>query len=157
IGHTVGLAARVEQLAAPGTVYLTEHTARLVDGFFTLRDRGAPPLKGVSVPVQVYELLGHGALATRLDAAPRPRFSRLVGREPELARLWRILERALAGDGQAVGVVGDGGVGKSRVCVEFVERCRAQGVAVHEAHCPAHGVGVPLLPVRELLRSCLGL
>jgi len=157
VGHTVGLAARMEQLAAPGTVCLTEHTARLVEGFFTLRDRGTPPMRGVSVPVRVYELEGVGPLRTRLDASRRRGFSRLVGREEELAWLAAILELAVAGDGQVVGVVGDAGVGKSRVCLEFVERCRAQGIAVHEAHCPSHGAAVPLLPIRELVRSCLTL
>src|SRR5256712_3872234 len=157
VGHTVGLAARMEQLAAPGTVYLTEHTARLVEGFFTLRDRGTPPMRGVSVPVRVYELEGVGPLRTRLEASRRRGFSRLGGRGEELAWLAAILERTMAGDGQLVGVVGDAGVGKSRVCLEFVERCRAQGIAVHEAHCPSHGAAVPLLPIRELVRSCLAL
>jgi class 3 adenylate cyclase len=155
LGHTVGLAARMEQLAAPGTIYLTEHTARLVEGFFTLRDQGTPAMKGVTTPVRVYELVGPGALRSRLDASRRRGFSRLVGREAELARLWRLVEQAIAGDGQVAGVVGDAGVGKSRVCLEFVERCRAQGIGVHEAHCPAHGA-VPLLPIRELLQSLLG-
>jgi class 3 adenylate cyclase len=157
LGHTVGLAARMEQMAAPGTIYLTEHTARLVEGFFTLRDRGTPPMKGVSAPVRVYELVGPGSLRTRLDVSRRRGFTRLVGREAELAELWRALERALAGEGDAVGVAGDAGVGKSRVCLEFALRCRAQGIAVHEAHCPAHGATVPLLPIRALLRSLLGL
>src|SRR5207245_8068291 len=57
-GHAVGLAARMEQVAAPGTVYVSEHTARLVEGFFTLRDHGTPPMKGVSTPVRVFELGG---------------------------------------------------------------------------------------------------
>jgi predicted ATPase len=157
LGHTVGLAARMEQLAAPGTVYVTEHTARLVEGFFALHDRGTPAMKGVSAPVRVYELGGPGTLKTRLDVSRRRGFSRLVGREGELARLWRALERALANDGTVVGVVGDAGVGKSRVCFEFVERCRAQGVAVHEAHCPTHGAALPFLAVRDLVRSLLGL
>jgi class 3 adenylate cyclase len=157
LGHTVGLAARMEQMAAPGTVYLTEHTARLVDGFFTLRDVGTPAMKGVSVPVRVYELVAPGSVRTRLEASRRRGFSRLVGREGELARLWRVLEEAVAGRGQVVGMVGDAGVGKSRLCLEFVERCRAQGIAVHEAHCPAHGAGVPLLPIRQLVRSLLAL
>ncbi len=157
LGHTVGLAARMEQMAAPGTVYLTEHTARLVEGFFTLRGHGTPPMKGVSAPVRVYELVGPGAVRTRLDASRRRGFSRLVGREAELAKLWRILEQALGAGGQVVGVAGDGGVGKSRVCLEFVERCRAQGIAVHEGHCPAHGAAVPLLPIRDLLRSGFGI
>jgi class 3 adenylate cyclase len=157
LGHTVGLASRVEQMATPGTIYLTEYTARLVEGFFTLHDRGTPSMKGVSLPVRVYELAGTGAFRTRLDVSRRRGFSRLVGREAELAKLWRILEDALAGRGQVAGVVADGGVGKSRLCLEFVERCRAQGIAVHEAHCPAHGTAVPLLPIRELVRSCFGL
>jgi len=157
LGHTVGLAARVEQMAAPGTVYVTEHTARLVEGFFTMRDRGTPPMKGVSTPVRVYELVGPGALRTRLDVSRQRGFSRLVGREAELASLWRLVEKALAANGQVVGVVGDAGVGKSRVCLELVSRCRAQGIAVHEAHCPAHGTAVALLPIRELVRDCLGL
>jgi class 3 adenylate cyclase len=157
LGHTVGLAARVQQMAAPGTAWVTEHTARLVEGFFAMRDRGTPAMKGVSASVRVFELAGTGALRTRLDLSRRRGFSRLVGREAELARLWRLLEEALAADGRVVGVVGDAGVGKSRVCLEFVERCRAQGIAVHEAHCPAHGAAVPLLPIRELVRDCLAL
>src|SRR5213083_116582 len=82
-GHTVGLAARMEQMAQPGTVYVSEHTARLVEGFFTLRDQGTPALKGVSTPVRVFALLGVGPLRTRLDAASVLGFSRLVGREEE--------------------------------------------------------------------------
>jgi class 3 adenylate cyclase len=157
LGHTVGLAARMEQMAAPGAVYLTEHTARLVEGWFTLRDVGTPPMKGVSVPVRVYELVAPGLVRTRLEASRRRGFSRLVGREGELARLWRVLDDVVAGKGQVVGMVGDAGVGKSRLCLEFIERCRAQGIAVHEAHCPAHGAGVPLLPIRQLVRGLLAL
>jgi len=157
VGHTVGLAARMEEMAAPGTAYLTEHTARLVEGFFVLRDRGSPPMKGVSAPVRVYELEGIGPLRTRLDVSRRRGFSRLVGREEELAWLGAILARTIAENGAVVGIVGDAGVGKSRVCLEFVERCREQGIAVHEAHCPSHGAAVPLLPIRELVRSCLAL
>jgi class 3 adenylate cyclase len=157
LGHTVGLAARMEQMAAPGTIFLTEHTARLVEGFFTLRDHGTPAMKGVTTPVEVYELLGPAGLRTRLDVSRRRGFSRLVGREAELARLWEALEEASTGRSRTVGVVGEAGVGKSRVCLEFVERCRAQGIAVHEAHCPAHGAAVPLIPMRELVRSLLDL
>ncbi len=157
LGHTVGLAARMEQMAAPGTVYLTEHTARFVDGWFRLRDMGTPAMKGVTAPVRVYELVAPGSVRTRLEASRRRGFSRLVGREGELARLWRVLDDVVAGSGQVVGMVGDAGVGKSRLCLEFIERCRAQGITVHEAHCTAHGAGVPLLPIRELVRSLLAL
>ncbi len=157
VGHTVGLAARMEEIAAPGTTYLTEHTARLVEGFFVLRSRGTPPMKGVSATVEVYELEGVGPLRTRLDVSRRRGFSRLVGREEELAWLSAILERTIAGNGAVVGVVGDAGVGKSRVCLEFVEHCRGRGIAVHEAHCPSHGAAVPLLPIRDLVQSCLAI
>jgi len=156
-GHCVGLAARVEQLAPPGTVLLTEHTARLVEGFFTLGDLGARELKGVRDMVRVFELQGIGPVRTRLEAAGRRGLSRLIGREAELASLESILARAADWNGQVVGIVGDAGVGKSRLCLEFVERCRAGGIAVYEVHCPAHGATVPWLATRELLRSCLGL
>jgi adenylate cyclase len=156
-GHSVGLAARMAQLATPGTVCLTEQTAALVDGFFTLADRGATTMKGVSAPVHVFELREVGPVRTRLEASALRGFSRLVGREGELAWLETILEAANESNGQVVGVVADAGVGKSRLCLEFVARCRARGITVHEAHCPAHGSTVPLLPIRDLLRSVLGL
>jgi class 3 adenylate cyclase len=156
-GHCVGLAARVERLAAPGTVLITQHTARLVEGFFAFADLGARELKGVREMVRVFELQGIGAVRTRLEAAGRRGLSCLIGREAELAWLEGLLARAADWNGQVVGIVGDAGVGKSRVCLEFVERCRAAGVAVYEVHCPAHGATVPWLAARELLRSCLGI
>jgi class 3 adenylate cyclase/tetratricopeptide (TPR) repeat protein len=155
-GHTVGLAQRMEQRAAADSAYLTEHTARLVEGYFELRDLGAFDLKGASAPVTVYELLGVGALRSRLDHSRARGFSRFVGRSDELAVLEAALSRALEGRGGAVGVVAEAGVGKSRLCLEFVEQCRARGLAVYEAHCPSHGRVVPLLPILELLRGYFG-
>ena len=156
-GHSVGLAARVQQLAAPGAVLLTEHTARLVEGFFALADLGLHAVKGVSVPVRVFELRGIGPLRTRLEASGLRGLSRLIGREAELAWLDSILARPMESKGQVIGVVGEAGVGKSRLCAEFIERCRARGVAVFEVHCPAHGATVPWLAIRELLRSYFAL
>ena len=152
-GHSVGLAARIQQMAAPRTVYLTEHTARLVEGFFILRDHGTPAMKGVTTPIRIFELTGVGPLRTRLDASGVRGFSRLVGRDEDLSWLEGILARAVESNGQIAGIVGDAGVGKSRLCLEFVNRCRDRRISVHEAHCPAHGSTVPLLPIRELLRS----
>jgi class 3 adenylate cyclase len=156
-GYCVGLAARMEQLAAPGTVLLAEATARLVEGFFALADLGPRSIKGVKAPVRVFELKGHGAVRTRLDAAGLRGLSRLIGREAELVWLDGILSRAIESDGQVVGVVGDAGVGKSRLCLEFIQRCRLRGVAAYEVHCPEHGASVPWLAIRELLRSYFGL
>jgi predicted ATPase len=93
---------------------------------------------------------------TRLEAARSRGFSRFVGRADEMSALELALEHASAGHGQVLGVVGEAGVGKSRLCLEFVERCRAKGLPVYEAHCPAHGRMLPFLPFLELLRAYFG-
>jgi class 3 adenylate cyclase len=95
-GHTVGLAQRMEQRAAADSAYVTEHTARLVQGYFALRDLGAFDLKGVSAPVTVYELTGVGALRSRLDRSRARGFSRFVGRADEQAVLETALNRSLS-------------------------------------------------------------
>jgi class 3 adenylate cyclase/tetratricopeptide (TPR) repeat protein len=156
-GHTVGLAQRTEQLAEPGKIYLSEHTARLVTGFFRLRDLGRLTVKGVAEPVRVHELEGTGALRTRLDVSRARGFSRFVGRADEMAALEAALERALAGNGQVIAVVAEPGIGKSRLCFEFLERCRRRGLATHEAHGVAHGKLIPFLPILDMLRSYFGI
>jgi class 3 adenylate cyclase/tetratricopeptide (TPR) repeat protein len=156
-GHTVGLAARMEQLAGPDRTYLTEHTAALVSGFFALRDLGRFELKGVREPIRVYELEGLGPIRTRLEASRARGFSRFVGREEEMKVLEAALARALAGAGQVVGIVGEAGVGKSRLGYELAERCRARGVRFMEAHAPSHGKVIPLLPWIDLYRSYFGI
>ena len=152
-GHTVGLAARMEQLATPATAYLTEHAAKLVSGFFRLRDLGPFDLKGVSTPVRVYELEGVGALHTPLEVSRSHGFSRFVGRSAELASLEAALLRALDGNGRVVGIVGEPGVGKSRLCQEFVERCQGRGISVYGGHGVSHGKAIPYVPILELFRG----
>src|SRR5206468_11428999 len=116
--------------ATPDQVYLTENSAKLVSGFFRLRDLGPFELKGVSAPVRVYELEGVGALHTPLEVSRSRGFSRFVGRVDEMASLEAALSRALDGNGQVVGIVGEPGVGKSRLCFEFLEGCRERGLAI---------------------------
>jgi len=152
-GTTVGLAQRMEQLAEPGTVYVTEHTARLVSGFFRLEELGPFRVKGVREPVRVYELGGVGPLRTPLERARARGFSRFVGREDEMATL----EGATARGGEVVAVLADAGTGKSRLCHELAERTRARGIAVHAAHCVAHGKMLPFLPIRMLLHAYFGI
>src|SRR5215467_4931747 len=118
-GHTVGLAQRTEQLAEAGRTYLTEHTAALVGGYFRLRDLGAFALKGVRHPVHIHELEGAGASRTRLDVARARGFSRFVGRDDEMAAVETAMARAFDGQGRVIGVVGEPGVGKSRLCHEL--------------------------------------
>src|SRR5262245_39932447 len=156
-GHTVGLAQRTEQLAEAGRTYLTEHTAALVGAYFRLRDLGAFTLKGVRHPVHIHELEGAGASRTRPDVAPARGFPRFVGPAAEMAAVEAAMARAFDGQGRVIGVVGEPGVGKSRLCHELTERARAQGVRVHTAHCVAHGKMIPFLPVLELMRDFFGL
>ncbi len=157
IGHTVGLAQRMESLAEPGRAYLTEHTAALVGGFLDLDDLGEFEIKGASKPVDVFRLMGVGAARSRLDLARDRGFSRFIGREEEMRELQLALERAQAGDGGGVGIVAEPGVGKSRICHEFAERCRAEGLEVFEAQAQSHGTSSPYLPVLQMLRSFFGI
>ena len=157
IGHTVGLAQRMEALAEPGKAYLTEHAAKLARGYLDLRDLGEFEIKGASRPVQVFELAGVGEARSRLDLARERGFSRFVGRERELARLEEALARAHAGEAAAVGVVAEPGIGKSRLYLEFVERCRSDGVEVFQAQGQAHGKAIPFMPILQMLRSFFGI
>jgi class 3 adenylate cyclase/tetratricopeptide (TPR) repeat protein len=157
IGHTVGLAARMEQLAEPGQALLTAHTARLVTGFFALRDLGAAQVKGVREPLRIYVLEAGGRLQTRFDLARARGLSRFVGRDAELATLEAALAEAVAGRGQVIAIAADPGVGKSRLCYEFGARCRARGITVFEAHGLAHGKAIPLLPWLEFMRGAFGI
>jgi class 3 adenylate cyclase/tetratricopeptide (TPR) repeat protein len=157
VGHTVGLAQRMESLAEPGRAYLTEQTAKLVAGYLDLDDLGEFDVKGVSEPVRVHALAGAGGARSRLDISQARGFTRFVGREDELATLQAALEQSRDGSGVVVGVVGEAGVGKSRLCHEFVERCRRQGIPVYEAQGQAHGSAIPFLPVLQMMRSYFGI
>ena len=156
-GHTVGLAQRMEQLAPPDGITLSQHTQKPIDGFFALRALGPVPVKGVREPVGVFVLEGVGSHRTRLDTSRARGLSRFVGRSGEMEALESALARSLEGSGRVAAVVGEAGVGKSRLCAEFVERCRARGLIVYEAHCPAHGKTIPYLPLLELLRNLFGI
>ncbi len=157
IGHTVGLAQRMEALAEPGKAYLTEAAAELAHGFFELEDLGEFEIKGASRPIRVFELAGVGAARSRLDLSRERGFSRFVGREEEMAMLTESLERAKAGDGRVVGIVAEPGVGKSRLCHEFAERARGSGIEVFEAQAQAHGREIPFMPVLQMLRAYFGI
>jgi class 3 adenylate cyclase/tetratricopeptide (TPR) repeat protein len=157
IGHTVGLAQRMEQLAEPGKAYLTDATAQLAAGFVELRDLGEFEVKGVSGRPRVHELTGVGTVRTRLDVSRARGFSRFVGRDEEMKVLEEALQRGHTGEGQVVGIVGEPGVGKSRLCAEFVQRCRARGIGVYQAQAQAHAKNVAFLPVLQFLREYFGI
>jgi class 3 adenylate cyclase len=150
-GETVGLAARLQQLARPGHIAVSDGVARIVDGYFELAELGVHELAGIPEAVQVFDLVGRGALRTRLDLAAARGLSSLVGRDAALASLEAAFENAALRQGLCVGIEGEAGVGKSRICREFADRCRTRRAPVFEAHCPAHGSTLPGLAVRELL------
>ena len=152
-GHTVGLAQRMEQLAEPGKAYLTEHTAKLVEGYLATTDLGEFQVKGSSEPLRVYELTGVGAARGRLDVSRARGFSRFVGRDDELRVLDGALEEAVAGRPQVIGIVGEAGVGKSRLCDMFAQRCRAKGFPVYNTTGQAHAKSIPMLPIFQLMRA----
>ena len=157
IGHTVGLAQRMEALAEPGRAYLTEHTAELATGFLELDDLGEFEIKGASVPVRVFELAGIGQARSRLDLSRKRGFSSFVGRAEEMAALGVALDQANQGQGHVIGLVAEPGVGKSRLCHEFAQRCRADGLEVFEAQAQAHGTTTPFMPVLQMLRAFFGI
>jgi class 3 adenylate cyclase/tetratricopeptide (TPR) repeat protein len=156
-GHTVGLAARMQELASPDTAYLAGDTAALVSGYFELEDLGPFNLRGVQEPVPVFQLHGAGALRTRFDLSRSRGLTRFVGREDDMQTISAALARAREGNGQLVGVVGEAGVGKSRLCFEFLERCRAQGLMVLEGQAVAHGRNIPFLPILQVFRAYYGI
>jgi class 3 adenylate cyclase/predicted ATPase len=151
-GHTVGLAQRVEQLAEPGHAYLSQHTARLVEGFFQLLDLGESKVAGASEPLRVYDLQGVGPMRTRLEASARRGLVRFVGRQRELEQLQRAWEAAQAGRGQIVAVLGEAGVGKSRLVYEFKGHLKS-GCRVLDGFSVSHGKAYAYLPLLELLKG----
>src|ERR1700746_3160283 len=108
-------------------------------------------------PVRVHELEGVGGMRPRLEVSRARGFSKFVGRQSEMAALEAALERAIAGNAQVVGVVAEPGTGKSRLCHEFAERCRAREIPVYEAHGMAYGKAVPWLPILEFFRGYFGI
>jgi class 3 adenylate cyclase len=156
-GPVVGLAARMEELAEPGRIYVTQHVERLVRGFFHLKPLGLREVEGVAAPLAVYELDTAAAARTRLEILGSESRAPLLGRTGVMLTLDKALGQALRGDGLVLGVEGAAGVGKSRLCQEFVDSCRERGVFVCEAHCPSHGRALPHLALRQLLRSFFSL
>ena len=152
IGETTHLAARMEQLAPPGTIRLTAATLRLVEGFMRVNALGPVPVKGLTAPVEVFDLVGASTLRHRLQAAAARGLTRFVGRDPELAALGQALARAAAGHGQVVALVGEAGVGKSRLVYECVHAQQTQGWLVLESASVSYGKATPYFPIIDLLR-----
>lgn len=152
VGQTTHLAARMEQLAPPGTIRLTAHTLALAEGFVQVKPLGPIPVKGMAEPVEIFELTGAAAVRSRLQASRARGFSRFVGRDTELEQVRHAAEQARGGRGQIVAVVGEPGVGKSRLFYEFVHSHHTQGWLCVEAGSVSYGKATPFLPLADLLR-----
>ena len=153
VGQTTHLAARMEQMAKPGSTLVTGDTLALADGYVQVRPLGAVPVKGLETPTSVYELTGPVPTRSRLHASAARGLTRFVGRDRELEQLAQALERAASGHGQVVAVVGEAGVGKSRFLWEFTRSHRTHGWLVLESSSVSYGKATPYLPVIELLKA----
>jgi predicted ATPase len=152
VGHSIHLAARMESLASGGAVVVSEGTYKLVEGYFECKALGAAKVKGVTEPIAIYEVLGAGPLRTRLQVALRRGVTRFVGRQRELEQLQHALLQAKAGHGQIVGVMGEPGLGKSRLFYEF-KLLAPRDCLILDAYSVSYGKASPYLPVIELLKS----
>ncbi len=153
VGQTTHLAARMEQLASPGSTRLTAGTLALAEGFVAVRSLGLVPVKGVDEPLEIFDLVGAGTARTRLQAARARGFTKFVGRDVEMAQIHQSAEQARQGRGQLVAVVGEAGVGKSRLFYEFIHSHHTQGWLVLEASSVSYGKATPFLPLADLLRA----
>ena len=152
IGHSVSLASRLQTLAAPGSVVIGESVEKFVEGYFQLKALGASRIKGVSEPVNIYEVTGLGPLRTRLQRAAGRGLTKFVGRQSEMEALKRAAELAKQGHGQIVAAMAEAGVGKSRLFFEFKARNQS-GWMVLEAFSVSHGKASAYFPVLDLLHG----
>jgi class 3 adenylate cyclase/tetratricopeptide (TPR) repeat protein len=153
VGQTTHLAARMEQLADPGTVLISAETLQLAHGYVEARPLGARAVKGLTEPILAFELVGARPSRTRWQTRVALGLTPFVGRRAELATLSGVLERVAASHGHIGAVVGDPGVGKSRLVWEFTRRHFADGGLVLEGGCAPYGRTTAWLPVRELLEN----
>src|SRR5215813_11989722 len=153
VGQTTHLAARMEQMAMPGTILLAPATLQLAEGYVQVASRGPVAVKGLPDPVEIYALTGASAVRTRLHAAAARGLTRFVGRDAEIEQIRRALALAHDGRGQLVALVGEPGVGKSRLVYEFTHSHRTQDWLILEAGSVSYGKATSYLPVIDLLKA----
>ncbi len=156
LGDTVNLAARMEQLAEPGAVYLSKNTYRAVQDYFECELLGALTVKGKAEPVVAYRAVGEKAVRTRLEAAAERGLTPFIGRDQELTVLRGYLEQAKRGQGQVVFVSGEAGIGKSRLLLEFRRSILDEAATWLEGPCISYGKNIPYLPIIDILKGNFG-
>ena len=153
IGPTVHLAARMEQMAAPETIYCTANVMRMAEGFIDVLPLGQVPVKGVRQPVDLFRIVGHTSARTRWEVTAARGLTPFVGRKTEVAELQRALLLAAEGHGQLVAVKGQPGTGKSRLVHEFLQSARLSNWTVLKTAAAAYRRGTPYLAISNMLRS----
>jgi class 3 adenylate cyclase/tetratricopeptide (TPR) repeat protein len=153
VGDATNLAARMQTLAEPGSILVTETTHRLVEGYVRSEALGPMSIKGREEPVAVFRITGRGAARKRFDVMAERGLTPLAGRVRELELLGECFARVKAGHGQTVSLVGEAGVGKTRLLHEFHRSLANERVTWLEGHCVAYGQAIPYLPVLEVLRA----
>ena len=153
VGQTTHLAARMEQIADPGAIVITPDTLALAEGYIEVKSLGPVPVRGLTDPVEVYEVTGAGTARTRLQASARRGLTRFVGRDAELEQLRRAQQLAATGHGQLVATVGEPGVGKSRLFHEFTHSHRSQDWLILDSSSVSYGKATSYLPVIDLLKT----
>jgi class 3 adenylate cyclase/tetratricopeptide (TPR) repeat protein len=157
IGDTTNLAARLQQLAEPGAILASEATWRLVEGYVRGERVGPVQVKGRSEPVVVVRLLGAGPRRSPLEDVDSRGLSRFVGRDRELETLLALFPAVEEGRGQAIGIVGEPGVGKSRLLLEFRHRLASRRVTYLQGRCLSYGAAIPYVPVVDTVRANCGI
>src|SRR3989441_6712736 len=157
VGDTTHLAARLQQLAEPGAIVISEATARLVRGYVALDTRGEVEVRGRSAPVTIHLVTGRGPRRSPLEDPAERKLSHFVGRGRELGALKELLAEVEAARGQVVGIVGEPGVGKSRLLLEFQSTLAGRRVTYLEGRCLSFGSAIPFLPVLDIVRNACGL
>ncbi|NIS72043.1 MAG: AAA family ATPase, partial [Proteobacteria bacterium] len=153
VGDTVNLASRMEGLAEPGATYVTEDTFKLTEGFFRFEALGEKEVKGKKEPVNVYRVIAPSTRRTRFDVSAERGLTPFVGREREIEILLDAFERAKAGRGQAISIMSEAGVGKSRLLYEFRKAVANEDVTFLEGKCLSYSRGVAYHPVTDILKS----
>ena len=153
VGDTVNLASRMERLAEPGTIYVTEDTFKLTEGLFRFEALGEKQVKGKEKPVKVYQVIALSTRKTRFDVSAERGLTPFVGRERELELLLEGFERVKAGRGQAFSIMGEAGVGKSRFLYEFRKAVANEDVTILEGKCLSYGRGMAYHPLIDILKS----
>ena len=152
LGHTTHMAARMQELAAGGTTLMTASTLRQVEGFVQVKSVGAVQVKGVSRPVEAFEVVAATTARTRVQAAAMRGLTPLVGRQTEIEVFSKLVEQAASGKGQILAMVGEPGMGKSRLVHEFTRHQLRPGWLVLEGASVSYGKATPYFPLIEMLR-----